>query len=344
MYVGSDVHKKNSNYTMVDGQGTEVEKGRFPTTCEGLNEFASELPEGAKVAIEASTSGIFVYEYLDERGIEVHLAHPVYVKPFAKKHVKTDNVDAGVLAQLLRMDYLPESYVPGKEIRDLRTLVRHRASLVRLRTSIKNRVHALLTIEGVQPPKVSDIFGRKGMEFLREVKLRQSRRTALDNYLEVLGVLNAAIKRVETILREKAKVTEEARWLMSIVGIGFHNALLILSEIGEIERFSKPKSFVCYAGLAPKVEQSGDYTRYGHINKHSNGFLRWALIQSTRAAVHSSKPNRFQRIYRRLKARRGEKVAIVATARHMAESVYWVLTKREYYKEENKAIRASSFS
>jgi transposase len=168
------------------------------------------------------------------------LAHPVYVKPFAKKHVKTDNVDAKVLAQLLRMDYVPESYVPGKEIRDLRTIVRHRASLVRLRTSIKN--------------------------------------------------------------------------------------------------------FVSYAGLAQKVEQSGDYTTYGHISKHRNGFLRWAFIQSTRATVRSATPNRFQRIYNRLKARSGEKVAIVATARHMAESVYWVLTKKECYREEKKAISASSFS
>ena len=66
-----------------------------------MNEFASTLPEGAKVAIEALTSGIFVYEYLDGKRIEVHLAHPVYVKPFAKKHVKTDKVDARVLAQLL---------------------------------------------------------------------------------------------------------------------------------------------------------------------------------------------------------------------------------------------------
>jgi transposase len=333
MYVGSDVHKRISYYSMVDNQGTEVKKGRFPTTCEGLNEFASILPEGAKVAIEASTSGIFVFEYLDEKGIEVHLAHPVYVKPFAKKHVKTDKVDARVLAQLLRMDYLPESYVPGKEIRDIRTIVRHRASLVRSRTSLKNRVHALLAIEGVEPPKVSDLFGRKGMKVLKEVKLQESRRMALDNYLEVLGILGEKINEVEAILRERAEVTEEAGWLMSIVGIGFHNALLILSEIGEIERFSKPKSFVSYAGLALKVEQSGDYTRYGHISKHSNGFLRWALIQSTRAAVHSATPNRFQKIYNRLKARRGEKVAIVATARHMAESVYWVLTKKESYKE-----------
>ena len=140
---------------------------------EGLDEFASELPEGAKVAIGASASGIFAYKYLDERGIEVHLAHPVYLKPFAKKHVKTDRVDARVLAQLLRMDYLPESYVPGKEMRDLRVMIWHHASLVRLRTSIKNRVHTLLTIEGIQTSEFSDLFGKRGMEFLKGVKLPQ---------------------------------------------------------------------------------------------------------------------------------------------------------------------------
>ena len=83
-----------------------------------FSKFASKLPEGAKVAIEVSTSGIFAYEHLDEKGIEVHLAHPVYLNPFAKKHVKTDKVDAWVLAQLLMIDYLLESYVPGKEIKN----------------------------------------------------------------------------------------------------------------------------------------------------------------------------------------------------------------------------------
>jgi transposase len=106
----------------------------------------------------------------------------------------------------------------------------------------------------------------------------------------VLEVLNGLINEVEGILRENAEVTEEVQWLMSIPGIGFHNALLILSEIGEIVRFYRPQSFVCYAGLAPKVEQSGEQVRYGHINKHSNsnGFLRWALIQSARAALQCS--------------------------------------------------------
>jgi len=203
-----------------------------------------------------------VYEHLDEGGIEVHLAHPVYVKPFAKKHVKTDKVDARVLAQLLRMDYLPESYVPGKEIRDQRVMIRHHASLVRLRTSIKNRVHALLAIEGIQTSKFSDLFGKRGMEFLKGVKLRQERREALDNYLEVLKAVEERIEEMEAILKERAKITDEAKWLMSIPGIGYHNALLILSELGEIEQFSNPRSMVSYSGLALKVEQSGDYTRY----------------------------------------------------------------------------------
>ena len=92
--------------------------------------------------------------------------------------MKTDKVDARVLAQLLRMDYLPESYVPGKEMRDLRVMIWHHASLVRVRTSIKNRVHTLLTIEGIQTSEFSDLFGKRGMEFLRGVKLRQVRRGA----------------------------------------------------------------------------------------------------------------------------------------------------------------------
>ena len=146
MYIGLNVHKKLSYYSMGDSKATEVKRGRFPTTCEGLASLRANCLKVQKWR----SSGIFAYEYLDERGIEVHLAHPVYLKPFAKKHVKTDKVDARVLAQLLRMDYLPESYVPGKEIRDLRVMIRHHVSLVRLRTSIKNRVHALLAIEGIQ--------------------------------------------------------------------------------------------------------------------------------------------------------------------------------------------------
>ena len=133
----------------------------------------------------------------------------------------------------------------------------------------------MLAIEGIQTSKFSDLFWKRGMEFLMGVKLREVRREALDNCLEVLKALEP---------RKPCK---------------------------------------------------------GLINKHSNGFLRWAFRVRGQQSV--LKPNRFQRIYNKIKARSVEKVAIVATARHLAESVYWVLTRKEYYKE-NRAIRASSFS
>ena len=160
-------------------------------------------------------------------------------------------------------------------------------------------------MEGVQPPAVSDLFGKKGRAFLETVKIRGPRRLASDNYLKVLDELNERITGVEQILEEKVKLTEDVEWLMSIPGIGLHNAVLILSEVGEVARFSRPQGLVCYADLAPKVAQSGDQVRYGHINRQSNGFPRWTLIQSAWSAVLSSTPNRFQRLY--LKEGEGEK-------------------------------------
>ncbi|HDS45804.1 MAG TPA: IS110 family transposase [Methanomicrobia archaeon] len=160
-------------------------------------------------------------------------------------------------------------------------------------------------MERVQPPAVSDLFGKKGRAFLETVRIRESRRLALDNYLKLLDELNERITMVEQILEEKAELTEEVGWLRTIPGIGLHNAVLILSELGEVAQFSRPQGLVCYAGLAPKVAQSGDQVRYGHINRQSNGFIRWALIQSAWSAVLSSTPNRFQRIY--LEEGEGEK-------------------------------------
>jgi transposase len=176
------------------------------------------------------------------------------VKPFAKQHVKTDKVDAIVLAQLLRMEYLPESYVPGEEMRDLRTLVRHRAGLVRIRTSLKNRVHALLTMEGVQPPAVSDLFGKRGREFLETVKIQEPRRLALDNYLKVLDVLSERITRVEEILEDKAESPWKRGplcrpWLDSCLSFRFTFALQRLLECRYLLAVST-------FGMKPRVSKS----------------------------------------------------------------------------------------
>jgi len=144
------------------------------------------MPPGSKVAVEASTSGLFVYEQLEAHDVDVHLAHPAEVRPFAKKYAKTDDIDAEVLAELLYMDHLPEAHVLPSELRDVRVTVRHRGSLVKMQTRVKNRIHALLTQEGIQTPKVSDLFGKRGLEFLKGVDLRKPRKKGVWNFLKVL--------------------------------------------------------------------------------------------------------------------------------------------------------------
>ena len=107
-------------------------------------------PVGTHVALEATYGWEWLAELLEEAGYDVHLAHPLRTQAIAAARVKTDAVDAKTLAHLLRTGLLPEAYIAPPELRDLRELLRHRAVLTRMRTAVKNRVHALLARQGIQ--------------------------------------------------------------------------------------------------------------------------------------------------------------------------------------------------
>jgi transposase len=334
MFVGLDVHKRMTVAKFVSEEGEVVRTEKFLTTLEELDRFAESLEEGDSVALEASTSGMFVYERLEGRGLEVMVAHPAQVQAIASAVVKTDDIDAETLAQLMRLKYLPLAHIPSAEKRDLRVLVRHRMSLVRLRTQVKNKIHALLTREGIKSP-YSDAFGVGGIKHLRSLCLRSSRQHALNQLIDLLEFLNNQIEDTREVLENNAAALPEVRYLTSLPGIGTYGALVLIAEIGDIERFPSPKPLISYAGLHPKVSQSGESTRHGHINRKSNSLIRWILVQAAHHAV--KKDNRFQRTYQRLIERKPKQIALTATARTMLESVYWVLTKKQEYQDHPKA-------
>lgn len=340
MYIGLDVHKKRTYMKAVDEEGNIIREEKFLTTIDELDKFVETIEEGDQVALEASTSGMFVYEQLERHKVNVKVAHPQQVRAIASAKVKTDQIDAEVLAQLLRMNYLPEAYVPPQNMRELRVLVRHRVSLVRLRVQVKNKIHALLTAEGISSP-YSDLFGVGGMEFLKQTRLNPSRKHAMNQLTQLIENINQMVDETTELLEDKVATMPEVMWLTSLRGIGTYCALLILAEVGDIHRFPTPKPLVSYVGLHPRVCQSGDTTRYGHISRQSNGLLRWALIQAAHKAIQ--KPGRFQQVYLKLAARKPKQVAITATARHMLESVYWVLTKQEPYKDHTRQTSSETF-
>lgn len=144
MYVGVDYHKRFSFATKMNDKGDILGQVKLQNDPQTLLQYADTLPDGSKIALEATGNWYYFYELLEEKCPDIFLAHPLKTRAIAEAKIKTDKIDSAILAHLLRTDLLPTSYIPPREIRDIRETLRYRASLVSLRTAIKNKVHAIL--------------------------------------------------------------------------------------------------------------------------------------------------------------------------------------------------------
>jgi len=336
MFVGLDVHKKYCYASVIDEEGQLVSEGRFLNQLEELDSFLLKLEPGSEVVLEATAIWEQLYDRMEEQGFEVTLAHPLKVRAIASAKVKTDRIDSQTLAQLLRANLIPSSYVPQLPMRTLRKEVRHRATLVRWRTQVKNNIHLLLARQGLQFSK-TDLFGKAGMAFLHSLMLEEDMQSVLEDYLAILQILNERITLTTKHLQQKSKTIPQVELLTSIPGIGTYSALLLLAEIGDIGRFSNSKQLCSYAGLVPRVHQSGMTEYYGRITKEGSRWMRWILVQAVHQTVR--RPNVIQRFYKKLAHKKGTKVALVASARKLLCYIYQML-KQEVRFEELKVVQA----
>jgi transposase len=228
---------------------------------------------------------------------------------------------------MLRTDMLAESYVPSDEIRELRDLVRTRKSLVEERTAEKNRVRAVL--KRTHNSYDGELFGPTGREFLAELSLSDVDRTIVETHLSVIDEYDEQIERLEEKIERKVLESPAAQRLLSIPGVGQTTAALVVAEVGEIERFDRQEELVSYAGLDPMVHQSGDTEVHGSISKEGSAPLRWALVQAAHRAVRYD--DYLGNFYTRLKQRKNKQIAIVATARKMLVSIFYMLKRQEPY-------------
>lgn len=292
-----------------------------------LDEIATKYA-GSEAVIEATCGYYNVYKTLTP-SLDVKVADPNELHSIATSDKKTDRVDAKELARLLRIDAIPESYVPSEEIRKYRALVRGRCSLLEDRTEMVNKVHSLLTEQGIR--KSVKPLSEKGREFLAELSLPTPWDELLDSYMSVIETLTEEIEQLDTVIEEIAGSLEETRLLMTIPGVSYYSALLIYAEIGEIDRFETEKEVVSYVGLNPIVRESGDSRYEGGISKRGPGKVRWMLVQSSYVAVYSCNDEYLGRFHDRLDKRKSGKKAIVATARKMLVSMYHMLDRQEVY-------------
>ena len=329
-YLGCDQHKKYSFVVAKDHLGNTVDQHKlYHADKDLMKQYFSSLPPDSIVALEACGFDHWLGDMLEDLGLNFKLAHTAKTKAIAEERIKTDKISASVLADLLRADLLPQAYRPPLHVRHARALMRYRQSLVWMRSSIKNRIHAIIDYHGIQQ-SFSDLFGASGRQFLAQLNLPAPYSAIIENYLSLIDLFSDLIHKSDALLRRQLKSNPSAKLLTSIPGIGLITAHIILAEIGDITRFPNRHKLVRYIGIVPSLHQSGQILFRGRITKQGNKYLRTAFIESAQTAIRRDPylHNHFMKI----KTKKGYGVAIVAVAHKLVKSTYKVLIDQKPYR------------
>ncbi len=325
MYAALDLGQKTIQAVLKRDDGKIVKEAKVKKQAELVLRFLKGT--NAAVVMESGYNHQFLYDLLKENHYNVKVAHPLMVKAIAYAKVKTDKVDARTLADLLRMDMVPECYIPDRKIRDVRDLARRRHYFVTIRTMFKNKVHAELSKRWIDYYS-SELFTDKGKEYLRSLKI-----AAVDDCLDTIDFLDRKIRQLDTQIRKMAAEDRYAKHLMTIPGISYYAALLISAELADINRFPDREHLCSYAKLVPGTHQSGEYTQRQKTDMKGSEMLNWILVQCTHVHVrHCSSNSSITQHYNRIKARKGSKVAIMAAARKMMCAIYVMLKEERSFR------------
>jgi transposase len=345
-FIGCDAHKKFSVFVAVNEKGHAGEAIRVAHDREAYREFLSRLPSHSSIAVEASGHYSWLVDEMEGLGHHPKLCNPLEAKRRMGLSKKTDKLDAKGLAILLRNGTLPEVWIPPSELRDQRELLRLRIFLVHLRTRVKNRIHGTLARHNVQIPG-ADLFGVEARLRLvtRLPELPIHCREAIEQELATLDFLEMQIGSAEERLEKIMEISVEADLLKTLPCVGKILSMVLMLEIGKVERFPTAAHLASYAGLVPRVHSSGGHTRMGQVCGNVNRNLKWAFVETGNLVVINQRRlagTHVVRLYQRIKRAKNHQKAVVAVARHLAEATWWVLTKQEVYREPRNARQALS--
>jgi len=341
-YIGLDLHKKSIFATVLGEDGKILSKVKIgPTTtdiCYFLKSQGSK--EDLSVSMEASYNWPYYYRAAEEAADTIVLAHPMKTRIIGEAKIKTDKIDSKVLAYMLKADMLPKAYVPSRDAMEDKVLLRARISLVRIRTQIKNKIHAIVARNrdsycGLE--NLADIFVRTGQKILRDTKICPTDHKIITGYLDLMDEVNKKIKDVESQIGKRATVDHDIELLKTIPGIGTFTAFLVKSEIDDISRFPSKQKLSSYAGLIPSTHSSGERLHHGRIVKQGNKFLRWALTEAAQTSIRCSEYFRYH--YSRIRSRKSANSATIAVARRMLEIIYIMLKEGREYIEKPVDIK-----
>jgi transposase len=340
--IGMDIHRVAAEVvSLLDGK--IVKLGRVQMIRDKLEHFArKELTHDDHVVIEATGNAAAVAEVLSPYVDRIAIANPKQVHMIAHAKVKTDTIDATVLAKLYASGFLPEVWVPDPATLALRRQVTRRTQLVRQRSRLKNLIQSILHAHLIPPCPHGNLVGISGRKWLARQILPADERAAIKRHLGLIAQIDEALTVVQTDITQHALHDSTIRRLMTLPGIDVTVAASVAAAIGDIQRFSDPQRLVAYLGLNPSVRQSGEGPAYhGRITKQGRGHARGMLVEAAWAAARS--PGPLRAFYKRIASRRGKHIAAVATARKLAMIIWHMLSKDADYIWARPALLARKF-
>jgi transposase len=333
LYVGIDHHKKTTTVCVVDQDRTVLMTHTFH--CEDVEKISVFFQRlGSFQAVVEATGGYqWLVELIEPLADRVILAHAKKMRIIAESTCKTDKIDARILARFLALDMIPQAYRPTPRQREHRTLVRFRQFLQRQKSAAQVKIRRIVSDYNADR---RDLFTQKGLKYLATVKLLDADRYVVDHLLAhwagLVEELAAITKQLQQFAKQAPPRELKCRTvLQSITGVGAVTTDVVVSEIGDVDRFRSAKQVVAYAGLAPGRRESAGKAKDLGITKAGSGLLRSSLVEASWQLVRRSRS--WALIYERLKLRRGARRAIVAVARRLLGVMVALMRSGDMYRE-----------
>jgi transposase len=329
-FVGVDLHKHSATFHILSQDGRTLHAGQFDVTPKAIERFAKDhLRSTDSLAVEVTSNTWAFVRLVRSHVAAVIVSNPLKTKAIAEANVKTDKVDARVIAHLLRCNYLPSVWLPTPATEHNRCLAARRTALVQERTAIRNRIHAILAQRLISPP-AGGPFSDKGLNWLEQIDLDPLGRALINSDLRLLDANAGESAAVDRMIVEQSYDDPDVQLLMTMPGCDYTIAHALKATLGDISRFPSPDKAANYLGLVPRVKQSSDKCYHGSITKAGASQTRWLLVQAAhRIGIH---PGPLGAFFRKLARRKNRNIAVVATARKLVTIAWHMLKNNEPYR------------
>lgn len=326
MHSGMDVHSRVTAFHLTDGSGAKLAAGTFPTTEAAVGDFCRSLSKLTHFYVEASTNSAWFARLVDANGHRVTVVDPNRIRAISGSPKKTDAHDAETLATLGRVGLLTSVHVRSEVTDRFRRLLTARHAMVRARANLIRCTRSLLRSEGhLLPHCDGDFFASR---LMGTWGIPEEHALAVEPLAEAIEEITTRVLAAEV---EIGKVAEQekatVKLLTGVPGVGELVATSYMALIEDPHRFRRSSEVAAYLGLAPWVNESAGRRRDGGITKRGNRATRSLMVQAAWAHVRSSTDTALKRWFYSLQKRMGNKKAIIALARKMAE-LMWTMWRR----------------